>query len=284
MVSIPVGNGWLQISTGAWAVGSVFVGGQHAYIEVLDATGAHDSMIPAVDDLGNPVDDVLGLAVNPANGTLYAVLADSEIPTDAPYDVAVFPDGSGILTAHLVDTGDIELRKYSLDGLSVLDTWTPTVPAGYGRQPIRVDIACDSESVILSWSINVLTRFNLTTGLDVADYETLGTDIRYLYGAVKWASRETGDSRDAVFPMTRGSGHGPQRAVALGSGGALWTDEINPTGSYHVVKRRLSDGDFLASFVTQADEVPTNDRTLSLSVYFNACAARRRHVAIWNVS
>lgn len=276
MTSYALGSGWLQVETGlGLSVGSVAVGGQAGYAEILDADGSHNSFVHAVTSGAVEVPNVMGLAFDPGTGTLYLVTSDSLTGTNIPHDVAWIHGEDAILVALMTSTGVLELRKYSSDGTALLDTWTPTPPPGWGQQHVSIDMACDGHSVIIGWMLGVLTRFDLDTGLDETDYVMLAAGSPYLYGGVVWASREAGDSRDALVAMSR-SGTGPQQAVARGAGGSLWTDVINPTGDYKVVKRRLSDGDFLASYTTQATPTPTNGPSLSLAVYFNPCAARER--------
>jgi len=256
--------------------GDIAVGGQHHYVEVLDKTTLlTPRLVHVLDDAGADTQQyIMGCTFRPPTGDLFTVSTPDPTIANCPHDVDWMPNDSGLLMAVVPSAGSLEFRKVGFDG-TVLTTWS-SIPTdtGWTNEPVKVSVACDARTVFYSMQHDHIRRFDLQTGSPLSIYATLST-TDYVFGGLRVLPGGSGDSYQVVVAMTV-TGDGPLRAICLDSDRqSLWCDEINPSGSYHVQKRKLLDGTLIAQVVTEADPTPDNDVTLALACYYNPRAVRR---------
>lgn len=262
--------------------GDIINGGSKGYYQVLDSVGTHRTMVQVLDDGGNPTQTyVMGVDVRTKTGDVFTVSTPDPLQANTPHDVCVLPNDAGILVAVVPSPGVLKFRLMSFDEpATLIHEWTPAAEAGWAQQPVKISVACNSRTVYYTSSLYKIKRYdigaNSGAGAQLTDYQTLPNNSPYRFGAIRVLPEEAADEQDAVIAMSL-SGNGPIRGLCLASDGtSFWTDEINPPGQYHLIKWRLSDRTQLATAVTRADNIPTNDKTLSLASYYNPCLAARR--------
>jgi hypothetical protein len=271
----------------------VFVGGGLGYTERLRQDGVFLQLIRELDDDGNSA-EVWGQTIS-GNGERYVATPtgiaryDANTPglqlhfepTDAAHDVAWAPDNSGIYALISPSSGSLDLYKYSLDLATVLDGPNALdVDPGWTTAPAKLDVKCDSTTILYTMQGPTIFAYNATTHTQLAAYETLtGDDAdRYIFGDLRIAN----DGK--VWVAMTDTGTGPRRGIAL-SGSVIWTDEVNPTdGIYYVRKRRTSDRGITLSVITNlAPPNPpdgVNAPVFSLASYYARCQASRARTFI----
>lgn len=266
----------------AFAPGDLFVGGVQGYYEQLLQDGTHVAMHQVLDDDGQPTQVyITGLTVRTKTGDVYASSTPSLTQDNTPHHCCWVPDDSGILVAVVPSSGVLKFRLYDFaEPATLLDEWTPAVEVGWAKQLVRISVACDSATVFYTMSMKAVKRFNIVTGLQMTDYQTLPATSPYIFGSVRALPGESGDDQDAIFPMTV-SGPGPQRDLCLAPGRTFWNTIDNPTdGIYRIEQRLLVDRSVVSPpspVVTQANPAADNDLNLSLACYFNPCVSGARN-------
>lgn len=267
-----------------FTIGQVAVGGANHYVEVINQNGTFAQMLHVLDLIHGSADTqtfITGVAFNPRTGDLATCSTPTLTADFAPHDICWFPDNSGYLVAIVPSSGVLHLVKYALNATTVLHTWTGlAVDATWARQAVKISISCDSKFVYYTDSMRTIFVYNLETSMQEANYEQLPVGSSYIYSGIRFLpaplakKTQTGGLELGpvlVVAMTL-TGSGPRRALAIGADQSVWTDEVNPTGQYHVYKRKLLDGSLLIpGVVTRADLTPTNGQTLSLSCYYDGC-------------
>jgi hypothetical protein len=261
----------------AFVSGDVAVGGVREYVEIRDAVGAPSQFVHVTDDGTDSGAQtyITGVTFRTATGELFTTSTPDLLADNCPHAVDNFSNDSGLLVAVVVSSGVLEFRKYDYDG-NVLDTWTPEVEAGWGKQKVSISLVCGGAEVYYTMSLKSVLRYSLATSTQLAPYDTLPADSPYIYGAVRVLPGSTGDDRDIIAPMTA-AGQGPQRAIAIASRTTFWNTIDNPDdGIYRIEQRLLLDRSVsIAGIETDAEPGGDNDVNLSLAVYFNPCAVRR---------
>jgi hypothetical protein len=276
----------------AFVSGDVAVGGVREYVQILTGAGVHSQFVHITDDLTSSglQPYITGVTFRPPTGELFTTSTPDLTQDGTPHHCCWVPDDSGILVAVVPSTGVLKFRLYDYSDPAVMLTeWTPDVETGWGKQLVRISVACDSATVFYTMSLKSVKRFNIQTGLQMTDYQTLPPSSPYIFGSVRaLPGPDTGtDDQDAIFPMTL-SGAGPQRDLALAPGATFWNTIDNPSdGIYRIEKRLLLDRSVVtppSPVETDAEPGGANDVNLSLAVYFNPCIARRRVGYAWVVS
>jgi hypothetical protein len=266
--------------------GDVAVGSNAGYIEVVHADTSFVRMIPAVDMDGNTYQYVMGLDYaksGPLAGQLFAAQAHAEDEDGCPNDVAWIPNANppAVLAAIVPSDGVLELRKYNAEtGAQIGSAWTGLdTEIGWTRVPVKLVVACDGKRVFYTMQGANIFQYDLQSSSQLPVFDTLPVGSPYIYGDIDFLPP------DIIVAMTL-TGDGPRRGVALGSKTTVWTDEVNPTGAYHVYKRLTADGTLAPgpnTVLTKSDPASDNGPTLSLAAFFNPCLARRVGYA-WVVS
>lgn len=259
----------------SFAPGQIARGGKHAYIEILNPDGTHASFLHLLDDHGNPVTFVTGVVFRPSTSDLFACGTPDLTLDYAPHDIDCFPNESGLLVAVVRASSTLEFWKYDFDG-NVIQTWNPEPEYGWAKESTKISIACDNRTVFYTQSLRSIRRFDLQTGAQLPDYQTLPVDSPYIFGGIRTIPRSgAGDDLDVVVAMTL-TGDGPRLALCLDADrSSFWTGEVNPSGPYHVFKRALIDRSLLLSVVTSDDPADDNDQTLSLACNYRPCLQER---------
>lgn len=260
------------------------IGGKQHYIEVISQSAAFVKLINVLDNLHNNNQEfITGVAFNPKTKDLFSVSTPNLTQPLAPHDICWMPDNTGFLVAVVPSPGSLELREYDYDG-HLLHTWDglDTDP-GWTNQSVKIDVACDGKTVYYTDSLMTIFKYNLTTSTQLPFYEQLpgGSTSRYCGIALLPHRRNQSTSGgleigpQAIVAITdpEGGATGPSRAVCIGADHSIWTDEINPTGSYEILKKKLSDGTNILTVTTEASPTPTNDKTLALACSFLKCAS-----------
>lgn len=259
----------------AFSPGAITIGGSLSYAEHITPAGTFIQHIHLTDDLGR--DMVVNGMTFDSVGNMYAALGVPGGSDYEPHDIVWMPDNSGLLVIIVVG-GDVQLWKYAMNGTTVLDTWTGLdKDTGWDgtqlAQRLKVDIACDSTTVYYTDGGLSLFKYDLNTSAQLTPWDVLSSSP-YRYHAFKLLQRTL--PQEIISAMTE-SGNGPQRALCLDADGDKhWTDEINPSGDYHVYRRANSDGSALSNHVVSLDPADTNDLIWSLACYYNPCLGRRK--------
>lgn len=267
------------------------IGGQHHYIEIIDKDGTFVKLINVLDDThANNQTYITGVAFNPNTKDLFSVSTPNLTQPMAPHDICWMPDDSGVLVALVTSPGSLEFRQYDYDG-HLLQTWDGMdTDIGWTSESVKIGLTCDAKTVYYTDSMLTIFKYDLSTSSQLPFYEKLpeGSTSRYSGLAVLPTYRnqitvgglEIGDSTIVATTNPMGGATGPYRAVCIGSDFSIWTDEINPSGSYQIIKKNLSDGIQILSVVTRADAGATNDITLSLACNTITCVDTNE-ILVW---
>lgn len=243
--------------------GEVCIGSAHGFIQHISAAGTTLQQIPINDDQGLPI-KIFGITFS-NDGEMFTCGGPAGGSDYMPNDIVYIPNGTGlvVIIARLDNTA--ELWHYDLDG-NVLDTWVVDTDDGWEGEPLKIDIACDSETVYYSDQLYTIFSFNIATGLQGTPLAQLATNSDYRFNAFKLLP-------DGGFVVNKtNTGNGPKNAICLNvDKTTTFVDEVNPTDeTYSIWKRNISNG-------AQTLEVPVsfngiNDEVSALGCYYSACA------------
>lgn len=262
----------------AFALGDIAIGGRHHYIEIINSSAAFSQMIHVLDDSGDDTQTyITGVTFRPPTRELFSVSTPSLTMPFVQHDVDWIPNDSGLLIALVPSAGVLKFRKVNFAGATQQE-WTPAIEPGWGQQPVKISVACDSTTVFYTMSLKKIKCFDLNTGTNKPDIETLPSSSPYIYGGIRIlpGGTVTEDGKHFIVAMTA-TGNGPRHAVCLDSDKLHhWVDEINTPDTYHIQKRLISTGAFVSEVETRADALPTptNDETLALACLYNPCGIR----------
>lgn len=251
-------------------LGDVFVGGGLGYTERIKRDGTHLQLIHETDDLGNN-GEVWGQTISGITGHRYSTLGvlGTDGTGNTPHDIAWCPDDSGHFVAIVPTAGSLKLYKYNLDATAVIGgPWTLAVETGWTSKPVKIDVACDSDTVYYTMQGKKIKRFKVSTTTQLADLQTLADSSPYIYGDLRVLN-----NKQVLVAMTD-TGVGPRRGIALANdpdlGVVVWIDEVNTT-TFHVYKRKSIDGTSVLSVLTKLDPANKNAAAFSLAAYYVRC-------------
>src|SRR5574337_403850 len=140
----------------------IFVsGGDSGIIEHVKSDGTFVEFIESVDDLGNPV-KTNGITFS-NTGHMYTAVGPVDVSV-FPYawDVVYIPDGSGLLSVVATSDTTAELWRVGLDGTKG-QTYSIEVDADFNKNPMKVDIECDSRTVYYTDSSFTIFKYDIGT-------------------------------------------------------------------------------------------------------------------------
>ena len=224
--------------------GDILIGGDVGFIDHIRADGTLVDQLSLPDEGGEPV-RANGIDIGP-DGTVYLAKAPSGAGTAVPHDVAYIPDGSGVLRIVQTTPGVAELWKYDASDGELLKQWSIETDDGWTTGLMRLDVAADSSTVFYTDSGRTIFRFSIGPGVPDAErqmepFDQLPVDSPNIYAGFTLLP-----DGGLVIAMSK-TGDGPRNAICLdGSRTAFWTDEVSPTGEYHIYKRDLdANGDMI---------------------------------------
>jgi hypothetical protein len=281
----------------AFDPGDIADGGTNEYIAIYHADGSFSQVVHVTDtgtitgaSSSGPQTLVTGVTFRPPTDELFSVSTPSMALANVAHDIDWIPNDAGLIVARVPAAGQIQLIQYDFDDTIIGGPWNVAVPPGYGRQHVKISVACDSDTVFYTTQQKVVKRWSLASG-QLSDYWTLPSSSPYIFGGLRALSNASGvgDNRDIVVAMTQ-TGRGPREAVCLDSDGiSLWSDEINPTGNYRILNWLLSEatvdgfGDLVGSLPVQTDSGGLVGRTLALACNYNPCRVARRFIGFTTV-
>lgn len=252
--------------------GDIIIGGELGFAEQTrpgSNSVSHIQNISAKDPFGNIL-RVNGITTN-EDGEVFMALGDpANVMDNDPQDIVWIPDGSGLLVIIAKTNNTAQLWKYNLAGVKI-QQWNIQVDTGYtrlGTSLLRLDIACDAESVFYTDMGKTVFQFNIRTGVQGSNFLRLADASPYVYAAIK-IHPESGVVV-AMTPIGNNGGAGPRNAVCIDADATnLWTDQTITT-PYKIYKRLDVNG---GPSITYADNINgTNTKVWSLGCYAHFCS------------
>lgn len=263
----------------AFVLGDVVYGGALPYATHITDAGTFVEWIHTLDDEGTEVKPNGGDF--DSRGRLFLALGTLDDSGDAlPHDVAVIPGDKGLVVAVARGGDTADLRIYTMDGALTTTHTGVDVDAGWNHltEFLRLAVACDGKTVYYTDEHATIFRYDLSTASQLAPFKVLPGGSPLVYGGLTLVGP------DDLVVAESGSGDGPRRAVKRGLAKTIWTDEVEPIGSFHIWKRTFALDTLVTAVVTAIDPSDTNSAAICIATYVPPGCTRRRGGYTWVAS